>query len=91
MEYKDAKEECVEVSSEQREVDNQSTGESHDLRHHGVEQKLGHSKASKQKTYHNNIVMDVCMEIHVSQRSISTQKLIFLGTCTNLIVPFNPG
>ena len=60
MEYKDAKEECVEVSSEQREVDDQSTGEPHDLRHHRVEQKLGHTKASKQKTYHNNIQLWMC-------------------------------
>ena len=51
MEYKDAKEECIEIGSEQREVDNQGTGEPHHLRHHGVEQKLGHSKTSKEKTY----------------------------------------
>ena len=82
MEDKDAKEECVKVSCEQREVDDQSTGEPHHLRHHSIEEKLGHSKASKQKTF------SVCMsEKAHTMHSILSIKLV----CRHVTPDKGPG
>ena len=86
MEDKDAKEECIKVSCEQREVDDQSTGEPHHLRHHGVEEKLGHSKASKQKTF------CVCMsEKAHTMHSILSIKLVFIQHCRHVTPDKGPG
>ena len=50
-----AKEECVDVCGEEREVDHNSTGELHHMRHQRVEQEQTHSKPQEQQTY-------VCVE-----------------------------
>ena len=49
MEDKEAEEKCVDVCSEEREVDHHGTGELHHERHRGVEEKQSNPKASKQQ------------------------------------------